>query len=673
MNRLFYPRLAASNLRKNSKSYFPYILSGICTVMTFYSVFSLDQNPGINQMPGGESLKIFFTLGTYIIGIFAAILLFYTNSFLIKQRKRELGLYSILGMEKKHIAKVLFYEIFYTAAASIILGVLFGMLIEKLLYMILANMLGIDSPITFSIAPQVILVTAVLFLAIFFLTLLFNLVQIKLNNPIDLLRGSEHGEREPKAKWVFAVIGVLCLGLGYGIAIVVESPIDALLLFFVAVLAVIIGTYCLFTAGSIAILKILKKNKRFYYSPNNFISVSSMLYRMKRNAVGLANICILSTMVLVTVSTTVSLYMGQADMHRTLYPFDFTVSFDDRSQDGEGYVPTEEKRAAFDSILRDMQNKHGFETEDRLEYKYMNTQFRHEGDVFSATDDLNGAQNDILSDITFLTLEDYNRFQKTSVTLDEDEILIFSTNGTYGRDTAQFGELTLKVRELDEIALTPKGGYLFYEQHYIIAKDFDAVKNILKAEGWTLANDDLQFHLGNYIGFNFAGDDQEHIEAATELQKRTHDEFGYEVSTVSGLLLRYEWMGVFGGFLFLGIFLGVLFMMAAILIIYYKQITEGYDDRERFDIMQKVGLSKKEVKQTIQKQVMLVFFLPLVVAIIHVAFAFNVIRRILLIFGLANVWLFGVCTVISVVFFAIVYFIVYQLTAKAYYKIVEQK
>ncbi len=673
MNNIFYPKLAASNLRKNSRAYFPYILSSIFTIVTFYSIFSLAQNPGLSELPGGDAVRVLFCLGVIIVGIFSVALLFYTNSFLIKQRKKELGLYSILGMEKRHIARVLLFEVLFTALISITLGVLGGILIEKLLFLALLALLKIETPVAFSISPSVILITMILFAAIFFLTLLTNLLQIKLANPITLLRGGEHGEREPKTKWILTIIGFAALGTGYWIAITVSSPMDALGLFFVAVLAVIIGTYCLFTAGSIAVLKLLKKNKTFYYRPNNFISISGMIYRMKQNAVGLANICILSTMVLVTVSTTVSLYAGQEDMLLDRHPRDVGISFYDLRDDdsGEMLSTAEEERAKLSRIIDQVCSEYEVTAEDQLEYKsYFGNPVERRGNEFYLTKDFNSANG--ITTMTWITLDDYNRMEKAGLSLAEDEVMVFSSSGTYGADSLQLGELKLKVsKDLDSLPFIQKNGDSSYEQYVVVMKDETAVG---KAFGAFFPGDvsELVDGASTYFGFNLKAEDPEIAKAASKrmeelVRKGVNASFSFLYST------RDDWYGTYGGFLFLGIFLGALFMMAAILIIYYKQISEGYDDHDRFEIMQKVGLSKKEVKKTIHKQVLMVFFLPLAVAVLHTVVAFNVIKRILLLFGLTNIWIFAVCTAVTILFFAAVYFIVYTLTAKSYYKIVEQQ
>ncbi len=671
MNNLFYPKLAASNLQKNRRAYLPYILSSIFTIIMFYSVLSLGQNPGLGELPGGASVQIMFRLGVIIIGIFATALLFYTNSFLIKRRKKELGLYSILGMEKKHIAKVLLFEVLFTALISIVFGILGGMLIEKLLFLSLLAILKIETPIDFTISPEVISITFILFSVIFLLTLLSNLWQIKLSNPINLLRGKEYGEREPKIKWILTIIGFLALGTGYGIAFTVQSPIDALGFFFIAVLAVIIGTYCLFTAGSIAVLKLMKKNKRFYYNPHNFISVSGMIYRMKQNAIGLSNICILSTMVLITISSTVCLYIGQEDMLQYMYPHNFSVVLRNVTTENNT-VTIENQRAQFDKIVKQIEDQSSISIEDRLEYRSVSVKIGRKGNYFFTGDD-EALKDFPYTELMLIPLEDYNKMSKANLSLEENEILIFKNSGIYGEDSLQIGSLTFDIsQELDVLPFTQKTDYPMYDQYIVIVKDFSTLTSVFQT---LYGTDNPQFVndlLYTYIGFNIVGENQTVTDAANEMYQQVHNQIPY-AGCSSLAAIREDWYATYGGFLFLGIFLGTLFMMAAVLIIYYKQISEGYDDHDRFEIMQKVGLSKKEVKKTIHKQVLMVFFLPLIVAIIHVIVAFNVIKRLLLIFGLTNVWLFAICTVATILFFTIIYFVVYSLTAKSYYKIVEQK
>lgn len=672
MNSMFYPKLACTNLRKNAKTYFPYILSSICTIMTFYSMLFIANNPGLSEMPGSTVLPVFCQLGAIVIGIFATILLFYTNSFLIKRRKKELGLYCILGMEKRHIAKVLFFEVLITAVVSIVLGLAAGILISKLLYLLLLNIMNTTIQLTFAISTSSIITTVILFLCIFFLTLLSNLWQIKLANPINLLRGGQQGEKEPKTKWITAIIGFVMLGIGYGIAITVTSPIDALGLFFVAVLAVIIGTYCLFTAGSIAALKLLKKNKRFYYKPNNFISISGMIYRMKQNAAGLANICILSTMVLVTVSTTVSLYVGQEDILNQQYPRDFIVLLSNQVDENGNVIDTiESQQQRFDELASESFAQYNVQAEDELSYTYVDFTAKREGDTFTPTDMT--AEEDYAF-LSLITIDDYNRLQGTNDTLKSNEAYVFFNVKPYGESTIQMGNMEFNVtKDLNELVIEKRTDVVYSYHYIVVVKDMNTIYNIIDAFYSGESTAELKSTLPvRSVGLNIAGGDEAVLHAANNLYDKVRSEIpGVRCSSTP--TIRQEWYAMYGGFLFLGLFLGSLFLMATVLIIYYKQISEGYDDHDRFEIMQKVGMSKKEVKKTIHKQIMVIFFLPLVMAVIHVSVAFNVIKRLLFIFGLTDVGLFGICTAVTVLVFALVYVIVYALTAKAYYGIVEQR
>ena len=670
---MFYPKLACTNLRKNAKTYFPYILSSICTIMTFYSMLFIANNPGLEDMPGGDVLPVFCNLGAIVIGIFATILLFYTNSFLIKRRKKELGLYCILGMEKRHIAKVLFFEVLITAAVSIILGLAAGVLISKLLYLVLLNIMNTTIQLTFSISTASIITTVILFLCIFFLTLLSNLWQIKLTNPINLLRGGQQGEKEPKTKWITSIVGFIMLGIGYGIAVTVKSPIDALGLFFLAVLAVIVGTYCLFIAGSIAILKLLKRNKRFYYKPNNFISISGMIYRMKQNAAGLANICILSTMVLVTVSTTVSLYVGQENILNEQFPRNFIVSLSNRVDDNGSVTDSiDAQQQRLGQMVDQTLAKHSVTAEDQLVYTSVSFTAKRENNTFSSVE--NSAIEEEYTALMLMTIDDYNQMQGTNDILKSGEAYIFYNAKPYGESSIQIGDLSFQVvKDLDELAIGKRTDVTYFNQYVVVVKDMNTIYNVIDAfyDGMDTALMKQELPTRS-VGINITGKDQAVVDAANELFDQVRSELP-DASCSSRPTVREEWYALYGGFLFLGLFLGSLFLMATVLIIYYKQISEGYDDHDRFEIMQKVGMSKKEVKKTIHKQIMVIFFLPLVVAVIHVSVAFNVIKRLLFIFGLTDVGLFGICTTVTILVFALVYVIVYALTAKAYYGIVEQR
>lgn len=618
--KVFYPRLAATNLKKNGSTYFPYMLTSVCSVLTFYTMHALAANPGLAQMPGADSLKMILNLGVIVVGLFSAILLFYTNGFLIKRRKKELGLYSILGMEKKHIARVLFYETLFTAAVSL-------------------------------------LVTAALFAAVFALTLLTNLRQIHLADPINLLRGGQQGEKEPRVKWPLLVIGLLSLGGGYFIALTVKSPLDALLLFFVAVILVIIGTYCLFTAGSIALLKALKRKKSFYYKPGNFIAVSGMLYRMKQNAVGLANICILSTMVLVTVSTTVSLYIGQNDILRNRYPLDMSVSCPD----------TPEAIQATDELLTRLARENEVTIPVRYGYSSIPyiTAFRDGNGFYSAVPEGMNATPADIAVIRVMPLESYTRMTGKEVSLEEDEVLVYTdTMTTFGANTLVLNRVPLRVKaELDDLPLAPKRKDPAQPTVHLVCRDKEVMLHL--AEILDMENQTLIYEQS----FNITGGE----EAAAAFSQAVKD----AQDTIPGLrsdsqyLAKTSWYASFGGFLFIGIFLGLLFMMAAVLIIYYKQISEGYDDHDRFTIMQKVGMSRKEVHRTIMKQIRLVFFLPLAAAALHIVMALKVMVKMLGAFALTNTALIVTCTGVTLLLFAGLYFLVYTLTARTYFRLVQ--
>ncbi|MGV8905196.1 MAG: FtsX-like permease family protein [Acetobacterium sp.] len=663
MNRLFYPKLALLNLKKNANTYIPYMLTCIGSIITFYTMISISGNEGLDKMPGSGSLKTILFLGTIFIGIFAVIFLFYTNSFLIKRRKKELGLYSILGLEKKHIARVLFYESLYTSVISLVLGLLGGILIGKLLFLVLLRMIHFQTPIAFYVDVQGLFTTAVVFFLVFLLTLLTNFLQVKLANPIDLLKGGEQGEKEPKASWIVTIIGLISLGIGYAIALMVKSPVEAIFLFFIAVLFVIIGTYALFTSGSIALLKLLKRNKKFYYQSRNFISVSGMIYRMKQNAVGLASICILCTMVLVTISTTVALYIGQESMMREHYPLDVSIAG----------AASEVDPLVIQSLIAIEKTKANVAVTDELEFKFNQIMASRDGNIFVPYNlDENNSDTmnyDAMSDISMIPLDDYNRITQSDKTLAENEVMVFSAVDNYGENAMIFGNREFSVKEeLAAIPMDQKKGLMIGNEYYLIVKDEQTMTAILQSLQGTEEPNALQVA----TLFNLNGTEEAKMLFSENLEGALA-QTNPDISMDNLYLSISEWYALFGGFLFLGVFLGSLFIMATVLIIYFKQISEGYEDCERFEIMQKVGMDKKEVKKTIGKQILMVFFLPLAVAFIHVGFALPVIIKMLALFYLTDTSLILTCTLITALIFAVFYALVFMLTAKAYYKLVKQE
>ncbi|MEG0456880.1 MAG: ABC transporter permease [Oscillospiraceae bacterium] len=657
----FYSKLALTNIRKNSKTYIPYLIASSFIIMMYYIIVSLSLDEGLMALPGNSILAIFLNFGGWIIGIFAVLFLFYTNSFLIKRRKKEFGLFNILGMEKKHISRIMTYETIYTFIISIVVGVGFGLLFSKVSYLLLTKLLHLNVVMGFNFSLQAFLSSLILFSAIFFLILLNTFRQIHLSKPIELLKGTQAGEKEPKTKLLLTILGLLLLGGGYTIALIVKSPIDAVPLFFLAVILVIVGTFAIFIAGSIAILKLLRKNKKYYYKTKHFTTISGMIYRMKQNAAGLASICILSTFVLVILSTTVSLYVGMDDIVRER----FCRNIITQSQPCDA-VTAEQYEKRIEKVLE--QTK--IEVDRSSIIKYRSTAingYKNENNIIMDSENFPSNMYNVVI-IELLTLDEYNSIKQTTQKLKDDEVIIFSPTKKFEYDEIGLDSKMFKVKEqLDSLNVPANFIANLVEGYFIIAKDESVVKEILnnaKAE---------------YNGFNsyFAFDSPSEAQLQIETYKALKNEFKKEEYSDNNIQSSYEakdsFYSLYGGFLFLGIFLGLIFMMATVLIIYYKQISEGYDDKERFKIMQQVGMSHSEVKKAIHSQVITVFFLPLVFAGIHVAFSFNMISLILKALNLTNVSLFLLCTIGTILIFAICYAIVYFITAKAYYKIVSAK
>ena len=641
MNNFIYEKLAVTNLKNNRKTYVPYIFTGVLTVMMFYIIDALSKGKGITQ----NTLKICLQYATGVIIVFAVIFLFYTNSFLIKRRKKEIGVYNILGMGKRHIARMMAVETILTAGISILGGLVFGIIFGKLMYLLLLKILHNSVDMQFSVNGTAIVQTVILFAGIFLLTYLYNILQIQLVNPVELLHGGNQGEKEPKSRWLLVIIGVAALGNGYWIALTTEAPLEALLKFFVAVVCVIIGTYALFIAGSIVVLKILRKNKAYYYNPKHFTSVSGMIYRMKQNGAGLANICVLSTMVLVMVSTTVSLYAGMEDILDSRFPRDVSIVCNEADTN---------KEETLQRLIKEQCEKAGVKITDRVRYRYGSMNAVLKGNNLEKVEQY--YPDNHFYYVEMITQEEYNRIEKQNVSLKEQEILTYTTNGKCGKKQINIAGQNYQVKkELSEMTSQPKSTAEMYKTLYIVFANAEQIERI---ESFSYADK-----------FNLKGDDGKQKEALEQIQNEFYEKFP-DGTMESRMLSRSSFYELYGGLFFIGIYLGSMFIMATVLIIYYKQISEGYDDRERYQIMQKVGMSKKEVKRSIRSQVLSVFFLPLVVAVIHVAVAFKVMTKILGVLNLTNVSLFAVCTIITIAVFAVFYIIVYSITAKEYYRIV---
>lgn len=659
-----YTKLAITNIKNNRQFYFPYLLTGIITVAMFYIMCALESNPGIQSMPGAKNLGLILRLGIGVIGIFAVIFLFYTNSFIIKRRKKELGIYNILGMEKRHIAKILSKEAFFTAIIAIGGGLVTGVLFHKLACMLLYRMIGFNGGITFSFSKKGVMITAILFAIVYLLTYIYDLFQVQLANPIELLQSGNKGEREPKTKAIMAVLGVLCLGTGYFIAITTKNPIKALTLFFVAVILVIIGTYLLFTAGSIALLKILRRNKGYYYQTKHFTSVSGMIYRMKQNAVGLANICILSTMVLVAISTTVSLYVGIEDIMKERYPNEINISayYDTGAPAEDSIAPIVEKS------VKESGRKIRHE-EDYLELYF--AAIKDQGQ-YSLDKEKVKTAGDRVSGFVVLTREDCKKkYNEEIPELAENEVALLTIKKT-DMDTLVLENRSYHVKEIKQFQNTEDFetiADIMDEYYYVIVNDVQDMERL-----WQLQKDIYQENsssISRQVRLDIDGDSEQKKECFENIKTALGPEQAKARILIDSRQSNLdEFYQIYGGFLFLGLFLGILFLMITVLIIFYKQISEGYDDKERFSIMEKVGMSNDEVKATIRSQVRTVFFLPILMAAIHVGMAFPMIKRLLWLFGLSNTALFAGCMAGTILVFTLIYLLVFLKTSKTYYKIV---
>ena len=656
----FYTRLAVNNIRKNGRTYLPYIFTCIITVMMFYLVKSLSLNPGLSMVSGAETVMVTMGLGSNIVGMFAYIFLFYTNSFLIKRRKKEFGLFNMLGMEKKHLTLVLLLETLITAVISLGLGLVLGVALDKAMFLLITRAIGGDVTLGFFISPKAFSDTGLLFGILFLLIYLKSVFTIGTANPIALLHGGNVGEKEPKAKWFLALVGLVLTGIGYYIALTIQNPVAAVSFFFVAVILVIVGTYLLFTAGSITLLKLLRKNQRFYYRTKHFISISGMIYRMKQNAVGLANICILSTMVLVMVSSTSCMMVGMEDLIRTRYPNDFGITSSDTDSRNEEFF------AQVDALCE----KLDVPVTEKLRYSDMiftvgeqNGEFITDSDAVNLMPDMESFRL-----IVFIPLSDYNVFTGEDRVLEEKEMLFYSSRVKYPRDSVElFGEefhITERLKKFSGKGIVAAN---ILSSYYCIVRDEEFTELAAIVERETGEKDLIE----TYYGFDTSAEEelQQKLFYGISDMKSAYGLNGYIETRLNS---RASFMSLYGGIFFLGICLGLLFIMATVLIIYYKQISEGYEDRERFVILQKVGMTQAEVKSAIRSQVLTVFFLPLIVAGIHVAVAFPLITLVLALMNMINVQLFLICTVVCFLVFVVMYILIYSLTAKTYYRIVSR-
>lgn len=675
MNRL-YLRLAWSNLKNSRQFYLPYVIAGMLSAMMFYTMCAIQGNDGLSKMRGGSSVQIVLYFGVVVVGVFVSIFLFYTNSFIMKRRKKELGVYNILGMEKIHIAKIMAWETVFSFLIAVGGGLITGIVFQKLLTMFLYRLTGLEAAIPFYISGWGCLHTAEMFGAIYVCILLYNLMQIRLSNPVELLHSGNTGEREPKTKIIQAVLGILCIVTGYYIAITTDNPVKAVSLFFVAVMLVIVGTYFLFNAGSIAFLKLLRENKRYYYQTRHFTTVSGMIYRMKQNAVGLANICILSTMVLVVISMTVCMYAGIEDELKTQYPAELELIFYD--PDGQQDAQTFNRMA--DEIERVIK-ENGRVITGKQKGSYVGTAVAMTGNKITALD-RSAMDFSNMYVLEIMTKDGFEEYMQETIPDIPDGSVAVMMDSVYEQDTIVMGNTEYPVEQSMKFPIRDAVSEFVGGSVILIVKDENALENMRKqlaAMETEAYGEERTVDLTYVMNFDMSGTGEEKIACANAVRERVsewqNDETNpktmrLDCNVISRAEGHIDYETSNGGLLFLGLFLGSMFLMITVLIIYYKQISEGYEDKERFAIMEKVGMSNEEVKATIRSQVRMVFFLPLATAACHLAAAYPMLKKLLALVSLYNGTLFAWCLAGTVLVFGLIYLAVFIITSKSYYKIV---
>jgi putative ABC transport system permease protein len=665
----FYPRLAWTGIRNNRKLYLPYLLTCIGMVMMYYIVSYLSASEEVFSLPGGWAVQSMLGMGAWIIAIFACLFLLYSNSFLMRRRRKEFGLYNVLGMGKWNLSLVLVCETLITFVLSMAAGLLAGAALSKAAELCLVNMMHGDISYRLRLSAHSITSAFTVFGAIFAVILLRSLWQVRKSSAIALLHSTNTGEKLPRLYMLWGVVGAILLAAAYYIAVSIKEPLSAMVIFFAAVAMVILATYLLFVSGSVLLCKLLQKNKRYYYKANHFVSVSSMAYRMTRNGAGLASICILLTMVLVMLSSTSCLYFGAEDSLRTRYPRDFVsdIYLKDMTSADDGTVQT--IRTSADKVLE----KYGVQKENVLDYRYASVSGMLTGNeletdptklVVTSLDVYNN-----LRLINFIPVDDYNALSGRNVSLAPDEVLVYSFRRMFDADTfAIRGGAEYKVKEhLAEFPVNAAAAMDIVSTMFIVVPDFDSCLESIAAysgDGILTINGVQSFSFNWFYGFDLDADNDTQIAIYRELEDNDVPYFE------SRAFNRNDFFGTYAGLFALGLVLSAVFLFAAVLIIYYKQVTEGYEDQARFDIMRKVGMTKRDIRKSINSQMLTVFLMPLLTAGLHLVFAFPIVRKLLLLFNMNNVNLFIITTLISFLVFGVFYVIVYKITSNAYYDIV---
>lgn len=673
MNNLLYSHLAFNNIKKNKEIYGPFILVSLVMVSLFYMLSCLNQ-----QDIKVETIEQILGLANYCIILFIVIILFYINSFLMKYRTREFGLYNILGMDKKQIGKVLFWELTIVAVASIIIGLFFGILFSKFIFLVFINLTNLKGKISFFISVKSAVLTIILFICLYSIIIIYNGIRIRCFNTIELIKSCNVGEKEPKSKYIIGVLGFICLGYGYYLVVTCEKIIYAMPTFCKAVMFVIVGTYLIFISASIIFLKLLKNNKKFYYDKTNFITVSGMIYRMKKNAVGLASICILSTMVLISLSTTISLYFGIENRLENQYGKDDVIS-------NSIYLPKLGKEKELEAgshdidlimkITEEAAKKYHVSVKNQWGYYFLRLRMSQDRNSFNYE---SGISNDLYN-LDFITIDDYNKKSQNKESLLENEvILIYPKNQQYNYDSINIKreknkqyKIKKKIRNNISSGL-PLQNYGYLQHMTVVLPSLNHLEDFSYTKESDMVYQEEELPRYKYR-YNLEGKYEDKVNLCKNLgQLLTEAGIAHVNFVDSSYIERETSVEVYGNFLFIGIFFGIIFLISTGVIIYYKQISEGYEDRVQFNMMKKVGMSDQEIIKVIKRQVLMIFFLPILVAVLHLCFAFSVLKQILFLLGMTNIKLTVMCIIGTVVAFVMLYGISYILTSKVYYKMINK-
>ncbi|HEX2945561.1 MAG TPA: ABC transporter permease [Clostridia bacterium] len=654
---ILLPKLSVMGIRKNGNAYFPYILAGIFSVFVFFVFTSILNNDIVKTLPRSAYAWLLLEVGQVLLGLILLPFILYTNSFLIKRRKKELGLYSVLGLDKKHIAVMMFWETLIIFIIIMVGGVLFGLVFSKLIFLTLLNMSGLPVTASFTFSIKALDQTFIYFLVVYLLNLIVNVVHVFRTNPNELIREPKKGDKEPKHLWFTALLGITLIGAGYAIAIPAKVDSNIFVNFLFAVALVSYGTHYFFKASLLALLKILKKSNGFYYRKSNYVTVSGMLHRLKKSASSLSNICIFGTMTIVTLLCTLSVWQGNAGILKHQYPYDVILNYNTISFQAADSLENKLQEQAKASNVG-MINKAGF--------TYQKLHVDKTGNTFVMQSPKHPLAKRYA--IKLITLDDYNSIENANETLAEKEVLIFATGADFGYDKVILGKDSYSVKkELDSVVFYSKAtNDTFGQDYYLIVKDA-SVMDKLRSDFKSVAENDRILS----VRFNLSGAEKDRMAFISGIVAWSKAQPGFN-SVIDGINGRQETSSMNGGLLFIGIFFSLIFTMCLILIMYYKQITEGYDDRDNFDIMQKVGMSDAEVRGTIKKQILMVFFMPLLVAILHTMAGFNMISGLLGAVYLYDTRLIIMCGLIVAVLFAILYGLSYNITSRTYYNIVRK-